>query len=169
MVLAGGVLKLGILYVWNFGIILVVGIIVIIPIMNLIVVIDRKGFAAYSSVLHITTCVLLPLIVILLVRYIHIVLSPMIFMTVYIRYMISGNRIYTKIRVAMMILWMVNFGLPFLRGFFSEVYIILYNGQMLLMIIIIYMLVGYVMIKSLNSVGGGLFYLPWIVLYMLVV
>jgi len=67
-------------------------------------VVDGKGFAAYSSVLHMTICVIVGLYVILLVGYIHIVLSPLIFMTVYITYMISGSRFYLKSGIVILIL-----------------------------------------------------------------
>lgn len=104
IVLAGAVLKLGILYLWNFGSILVCGILVMISCLRIGVVVDGKVFAAYSSVLHITLCVLIGLYVILVVRYMHIVLSPLIFMTVYMRYALNGSRFYIKIGVLMMIL-----------------------------------------------------------------
>lgn len=169
MVLAGGVLKLGIIYYWNFGILIIVGIIVASSLYKILVVVDRKGFAAYSSVLHITTCVLVRLIVMLLVGYIHIVISPLMFITVYMCYINSGSRYFSKIRFLVMILWIVNFGLPFLRGFFAEVYLIVNSRVMLMMLMVIYIVCGYVMIKSINDVRSGLLYMPWIVLYILVV
>jgi len=67
-------------------------------------VIDGKGFAAYSSVLHISLCVVFRLVLILLVRYIHIILSPLIFITVYIGYVISGSRFYLKIGLLIIVL-----------------------------------------------------------------
>lgn len=54
-------------------------------------------------------------------------------------------------------------------GFFAEVYIVIYNGSILMMILVMYILAGYVMIKSLNGVGDGLFYIPFLVLYLLMV
>jgi len=56
-----------------------------------------------------------------------------------------------------------------MRGFFSEVYIIIYNRSILIILLVIYIIVGYVIIKSINDVRGGLMYLPWIVLYMIIV
>jgi len=67
-------------------------------------VVDGKRFAAYSSVLHISICVLFRLVLILLVRYIHVILSPLIFITVYVGYIISGSRFYIKMRFLMMVL-----------------------------------------------------------------
>lgn len=78
--------------------------ILIISTLVMIGVIDRKGFAAYSSVLHMSMCAIFRLFVILLVGYIHILLSPLMFITVYKIYVLSGSRFYLKIRVVMMIL-----------------------------------------------------------------
>lgn len=169
MVLAGAVLKLRILYVWNFGSLIIVGLIVVMSCVIMMRVVDRKAFAAYSSVLHMTLCVLLGIIVMLLVGYIHIVISPLIFITVYIRYIISRSRFYMKIRLVMIILWIVNFRLPFLRSFFSEVYVIQYGTCMLVMLVIIYMVVGYIMMKSINMDGKGVFIIPWLTLYIMVI
>jgi len=104
MVLAGAVLKLGILYCWNFSSIIIVGLLVLMSAVVIISVIDSKRFAAYSSVLHISLCVIFGLVLILLVGYIHIVLSPLMFITVYIRYVVSGSRFYLKIGLIMIVL-----------------------------------------------------------------
>merc|ERR1712003_99110 len=160
MVLAGAVLKLGILYCWNFSLMIIVGLLVLMSAVVIISVIDGKGFAAYSSVLHISLCVIFGLVLILLVRYIHIVLSPLIFITVYIGYVISGSRFYLKIGLIIIVLWLVNFRLPFVGSFFSEVYIIQFIGVMLLILIVMYMIVRYVSMKALNIDGKGMLYLP---------
>lgn len=55
---------------------------------------------------------------------------------------------------------MVNFRLPMVRRFFSEVYLIIYFGVMLLMLLIIYIMVGYVMMKSINDVRNRVYYIP---------
>lgn len=104
MVLAGAVLKLGILYCWNFSLMIMVGLLVLMSAVVIISVIDGKGFAAYSSVLHISLCVIFGLVLILLVGYIHIVLSPLMFITVYIGYMISGSRFYLKMGLIIIVL-----------------------------------------------------------------
>jgi len=137
-----------------------VGVIVVISVVIIIGVVDGKAFAAYSSVLHITICVLVGLLVILLVRYIHIVLSPLMFITVYMTYVSSGSRFYLKIGFMIIVLWMVNFGLPFLGSFFSEVYVIQYRTVMVRVLIIMYLVVGYVIMKSINSVRMGTFVIP---------
>jgi len=81
-----------------------VGLVVAMSCMVILSVVDGKAFAAYSSVLHMTLCVLLGLIVILLVGYIHIIISPLMFITVYIGYIVSGSRFYVKIGLMMIVL-----------------------------------------------------------------
>jgi len=160
IVLAGGVLKLGIIYYWNFGVLILVRIIVVMSLYSILAIVDRKRFTAYSSVLHMTSCVLVRLVIMLLVRYIHIVISPLIFMTVYICYVNSGSRYFNKIGFLVIVLWMVNFGLPFLGGFFAEVYLMMNNRIILMILIIIYIVCRYVMIKSINDVRVRCFYIP---------
>merc|ERR1719461_2006961 len=131
--------------------------VVIISSLVIMFVVDGKRFAAYSSVLHISLCVILGLMVMILVRYMHIVLSPLMFISVYMMYQINGSRFYIKAGLIMLVLWMVNFGLPFLGSFFSEVYIIQYRSVILLILVLMYLIVGYVMMKSINMEGKGLF------------
>merc|ERR1712003_301444 len=169
MVLAGAVLKLGILYCWNFSLMIIVRLLVLISAVVIISVIDGKGFAAYSSVLHISLCVIFGLVLMLLVGYIHIILSPLIFITVYMGYVISGSRFYLKMGLIIIVLWLVNFRLPFVGSFFSEVYMIQFVGIILLILVVIYMIVRYVSMKSLNIDRKGMLYLPWFVLYLLVI
>lgn len=169
MVLARAVLKLRILYCWNFGDIILVRLLVIMSALVMLGVVDGKGFAAYSSVLHISLCVIFRLLLMLLVGYMHIVLSPLMFMTIYKIYNMNGSRFYMKMGLLIMILWLVNFRLPFVGSFFSEVYMMQYSRVILLILIIIYMVVGYVSMKSLNMDGKRLMYIPWLVLYILVI
>lgn len=144
-------------------------VIVVISLYSMLVIVDGKGFAAYSSVLHMTTCILIGLLIILLVGYIHIILSPLMFITVYMCYVGSRSRYFSKIRLIVIVLWIVNFGLPFLGGFFAEVYLMITSGVILVMLIVIYIVCRYVIMKSINDVGSRYFYIPWLVLYILVV
>lgn len=148
---------------------MIVGIIVVMSVLVMLGIVDGKGFAAYSSVLHISLCVVFRLVVIILVGYIHIVLSPLIFITIYKMYGISGSRFYIKVGLMIMILWIVNFRLPFLGSFFTEVYIVSYCRMILLILLLIYMVVGYISIKSINMDRKRLLYIPFLVLYVLVV
>lgn len=58
--------------------------------------------------------------------------------------------------------------MPFLGSFFAEVYIIQYNSIILIIIIVMYMVVRYVIIKSVNAEGKGIVYMPVIVLYIII-
>lgn len=170
IILARRVLKLRILYIWNFRWMMMVRVLLVYSLMYLVIVVDGKGFAAYSSVLHISLCVVVGLLVILLIGYIHIIISPLIFITIYKSYIDSRSRFYMKVRFRMIVLWIINFRLPFLRGFFSEVYIIIYSGIIIMSLMSIYMLCRYVMIKSINNNRGRrLFYIPFLVLYILII
>lgn len=55
---------------------------------------------------------------------------------------------------------MVNFGLPFLGSFFSEVYVMQYGTSILIILIIMYMIVRYVIMKSINMDRKGVFIIP---------
>jgi len=83
---------------------IIVGLLVLMSAVVIISIVDGKGFAAYSSVLHMSLCVIFGLVLMLLVGYIHIVLSPLIFITVYIRYVVSGSRFYLKIGLIIIVL-----------------------------------------------------------------
>jgi len=146
-----------------------VGIIVLMSAMVILGVVDGKCFVAYSSVIHMSLCALVRLIVMLLVGYMHIVLSPLMFIAIYIMYSVSGSRFYLKGRFLIMCLFIVNFGLPFLRSFFSEVYLIQYSSLMLIILIVLYIAVRFVIMKSLNMDGKRMFYVPFMVLYILII
>jgi len=83
---------------------IIVGLLVLMSAVVIISVVDGKGFAAYSSVLHISLCVIFGLVLMLLVGYIHIVLSPLMFITVYIGYVVSGSRFYLKMGLIIIVL-----------------------------------------------------------------
>lgn len=54
----------------------------------------------------------------------------------------------------------MNFGLPFLGGFFAEVYLMVTNGIILVILIVIYIVCRYVIMKSINDVRSRYFYIP---------
>jgi hypothetical protein len=54
----------------------------------------------------------------------------------------------------------VNFRLPIVRRFFSEVYVMIYCRMILIMLLLIYIIVRYVIIKSINDIRGGVYYIP---------
>jgi len=148
---------------------MIVGMVVIMRGVIILNVVDGKLFAAYSSVLHISLCVIVSLYVMILMGYMHIIISPLIFISIYMSYNNSRSRFYIKLGLIIMIIWIINFRLPFLRSFFAEVYIIQYNSVILIMIIVIYMVVGYVIMKSVNAEGKRVIYIPTIVLYIIII
>jgi len=75
-------------------------------------------------------------------------------------YVNNGSRFYMKVRLLIIILWMINFRLPFLGSFFSEVYVIQSVGLIIVLLVVMYMIVRYIMIKSINMDRLGLFYIP---------
>jgi len=83
---------------------IIIGIILMISVVVILAVVDRKSFAAYSSVLHITLCVVMGLVIMLLIGYIHIVLSPLMFITVYKGYNNNGSRFYIKLGLLIIVL-----------------------------------------------------------------
>jgi len=83
---------------------IIVRVVLLMSVIVMYSVVDGKRFAAYSSVLHMTICVVVRLYVILLVGYMHIVLSPLMFITVYMMYVISGSRFYLKSGVLILVL-----------------------------------------------------------------
>jgi len=169
IILARAVLKLRILFLWNFRNLSILLIIVLIMSPFLILVImDRKSFIAYSSVLHISCCVVMALVLIIYMGYIHIVLSPLIFIIVYQRYINSGSRYLIKLRLLVLFLILMNFGFPYLGAFHTELYIISYIMVVICVIILIYILTRYVFIKSLTRIGNRLYYLPILVLYLVI-
>jgi len=44
-----------------------------------------------------------------------------------------------------------------------------YGSVIVLILVTMYLIVGYVMMKSLNIDGKRLFYMPWITLYIMII
>lgn len=169
IILAGAVLKLGILFLWNFGSlsILFMMVLIISP-LSILVIVDGKSFIAYSSVLHISCCVVIAIVLIIYIGYIHVVLSPLIFVIVYQGYINSRSRYLIKLRLLILLLMLMNFRFPYLGAFHTELYIMSYIMIVMCVIILMYILTGYVFIKSLVGIGNRLYYLPVVVLYLVV-
>lgn len=74
-----------------------------------------------------------------------------------------------KIGIVVLLLMLMNFGFPYLGAFNAELYIIIYVRLVLLVIIVMYIIVGYVFIKSLNGIGSEMYYLPIIPLYIVLI
>lgn len=170
MILARAVLKIGILYLWNFNrILLSLASLLVIPALLMLNVSDGKVFMALSSVLHMSCCIVISLCVIMYIGYIHIVLSPLMFIQVYMMYVNNRSRYYLKLRICVFILILMNFRFPYLRAFHSELYMLSYWRLLVGVIGMIYFVSGYVIMKSINGTGVRVFYMPVLVLYMVVV
>lgn len=175
IVLAGRVLKVRILFLWNFGL-LIIGLMILMSFSGFIMMVgsDGKWVMAYSSVLHITICVFSILIVMLYVRFTHIVVSPLLFAFVYYRYTFTRSRVIVGVGWSRLFLYLLNFGFPYLGSFHAELYIMNYLRIFFIVIFVMYVVVRYVFIKllmvnddvSLWSVMYSFVVLP--VLYLIV-
>lgn len=84
---------------------------------------DRKVVMAYSSVVHISCCVIAFRLITIYRGYSHVVVSPLMFVIVYIGYQISGSRMLSPsfASVALGRLLLFNLGFPLLGAFYGEV------------------------------------------------
>lgn len=92
IILAGIILKMGIVFVRLYGSSVPV---VVVGLMSRVILMfgsDRKVVMAYSSVMHISLCRLLIGWIRLIVGASHVVIAPLIFMAVYVGYMNGGSR-----------------------------------------------------------------------------
>lgn len=79
---------------------------------------DGKVIVAMSSVLHITISVVL-ISMVWYVRWLHVVVSPLMFMAVYVSYNLSSSRLSWSIAS---IVLLINLGFPIMGAFFREIY-----------------------------------------------
>lgn len=125
--LAGIILKMGIwfcaLYAAEFAI-FSIGLTIATIIMCLRS--DRKVIMAYSSVVHMTLCGFVMGWIGFMLRITHVLISPMIFMLVYVRYILSGSRLLSisVSRLTLIIVLFMNLGFPLLGAFMGEVYVV---------------------------------------------
>merc|ERR1712018_1078162 len=81
--------------------------------------VDGKGIVAMSSVLHIGSSVLY-IRMVYIVGFTHVVVSPLIFLGVYVAYNLNGSRMLWSMRS---IVILVNLGFPCLGAFFCEIFL----------------------------------------------
>lgn len=129
--------------------------------------VDGKVIIAYSSVSHITMCIIVGIFVGIYIGYIHIVISPLMFLVVYLGYQLSGSRYYKSIGVLVFVLMVVNVRFPYMGAFSAELYLLSYSRVVQLLIIVMYMLMGYVLICLVNFNDTSLFYIPLLTLYLI--
>jgi NADH:ubiquinone oxidoreductase subunit 4 (subunit M) len=84
---------------------------------------DGKVVIAYSSVVHMSCCVISFGMLSIYRGYSHIVVSPLIFVLVYVGYLMNGSRILTSSFESSLTggLLLFNLGFPLLGAFYCEV------------------------------------------------
>jgi len=169
IVLAGAVLKLGILFIWNYRSLLFVGVVLILfSGYYMLVSVDGKVVVAYSSVSHMTLCIIAALVIRFYIGYMHIVISPLIFLLIYISYQISGSRYYKSLGLITMVLMVINIGFPYLRAFNAELYLISYHRFVIVVLLMIYLMMRLVLMSLINVEGSIIYYIPLFVLYLII-
>jgi hypothetical protein len=123
---------------------------------------DNKVVVAGSSVYHIGLSIVC-INIIWLLRYSHMLISPLIFLRVYMRYLSSGSRNKSVLGMGLLV---VNLGFPLVGSFFGEVYII---TTVISMVIYCYYFVGVVYLVKLASVENNMGYLLVVVPYFKIV
>lgn len=123
IILAGVVLKAGTVFCCWYCTEIIVLIMGMILARFIIITADRKVIIAYSSVAHITLCVVWLRIIAIYGRWSHVIVSPLIFVAVYVAYLKNGSRLlrtsFKSTLLRMLLLFNVRF--PIIRGFYSEV------------------------------------------------
>jgi NADH:ubiquinone oxidoreductase subunit 4 (subunit M) len=118
--LAGLILKGGSVLYFLMGEIFLLGrVLMLLCSVVMIRYVDRKGVVAMSSVLHIGGSIIF-IGIIYIVGFTHIVVSPLMFLGVYVCYINSGSRMMWSIGS---IVLLVNLGFPFFGAFFCEMFI----------------------------------------------
>lgn len=123
MVLAGVVLKAGSIFCSIFCNEIPVLIMGVVIRRIMLMGADGKVVIAYSSVVHMSCCVIAFGLITMYRGYSHVVVSPLIFVMVYIGYQMSGSRILSPsfASVALRGLLLFNLGFPLLGAFYGEV------------------------------------------------
>jgi len=157
MVLAGVVLKAGSIFCCMFCMeapVLVVGIVVgRVMLMRS----DGKVVMAYSSVVHISCCVISFGLLTMYGRFSHVVVSPLIFVMIYVGYQSSGSRILSDSFYSVFLrgLLLINLGFPLVGAFYCEV-IWFYILRMLIFPFLLgYFIMRVVSIRLYYNTKGG--------------
>jgi type IV secretory pathway TrbD component len=159
MLLAGLILKVGLLFCSLFAngfLIFVCRIAVAVFMMNGA---DRKVVIAYSSVAHITICGFLLGFMRFMVGMTHVVISPIIFLMVYVSYNLGRSRMMgcslTSCVVRLVLL--LNLRFPIIRAFIAEVYLIICLSRLsMAFFIMAFFSIGIVHMKIFHPLKGKL-------------
>lgn len=134
MVLAGLILKIGIIFVSLYGSSIILVMIRLVSGVILMFGSDRKVIIAYSSVIHMSLCGLLIGWMRMIVGASHVVISPLMFIAVYCGYMNSGSRLLNPSFNSWVlgVILITNLGFPLIGAFMSELYLIVMLGRIIL-------------------------------------
>lgn len=135
MILAGIILKIGVIFIRLYGFSIPLVMVGLVSRVILMFGADRKVVIAYSSVIHMSLCRLLIGWMRLIVGASHIIISPLIFMAVYVGYINGRSRVLSPSFNSWMwrIILIVNLGFPLVGRFLSELYLIVWLRGMVLM------------------------------------
>jgi NADH:ubiquinone oxidoreductase subunit 4 (subunit M) len=172
MLLAGLILKVRLLFCSLFTsglLIFVCGVVVAVYIMNRA---DGKVVIAYSSVAHMTVCGFLLRFIGFVVRITHVVISPIMFLIVYVSYNMGGSRILRSSLTSgiVRLVLLLNLGFPIIGAFMAEIYLVVcLEGLSMLFFIIAFFLMGIIHMKIFHPLKGNtdIEVMMWLVLLIL--
>lgn len=163
IVLAGVVLKAGSIFCSIFCSELHVLIVRVVVGGFMLIGSDRKVVIAYSSVVHMSCCVIAFGLLTMYRGYSHVVVSPLMFVMVYIGYQYSGSRLLAPSFGSLILggLLLFNLGFPLLRAFYGEVIWFSMLGPLVVIFLIGYFIMGIVSIRLFYNAKGY----EWIPIY----
>merc|ERR1719220_1577175 len=128
---------------------------------------DGKVVIAYSSVVHMSCCVIAFGLLTIFGGYSHVVVSPLIFVIVYIRYQSSRSRILSSSFSSVILrrLLLFNLGFPLMGAFYREVVWFGILGPLVLVFLIRYFVIGVVSMRLFYTTKGW----EWMPMYGIVI
>jgi len=150
MILAGLILKIRIVFVGLYGYSITLMMVGLMCGVLMMFGSDGKVVMAYSSVIHITLCRVLIRWMGIVVGSSHVVISPLIFVAVYVRYINSGSRLLSSSfrRWTLGVILTINLGFPLVGRFIAEIYmVIMVQGMLFIIFICQYTVMGIVHIS----------------------
>jgi hypothetical protein len=120
---------------------------------------DGKVVMAYSSVAHMTICGFLLRFIGFVVGITHVVISPIMFLMVYVSYNIRGSRILGSSLTSGMVrvVLLLNLRFPIIRAFIAEIYLVTcLNGLIILFFIMAFFLIGIIHMKIFHPLKGNI-------------
>lgn len=123
---------------------------------------DGKVVVAYSSIAHISLCVVWFGIVTMYNRWSHVVVSPLMFLIIYVGYINSGSRIidssFKSNLLGMLLVW--NVGFPLIRRFYSELLVLSVVNRIFVWFVGRYFIMGVVSMNMYQKIKG-VEWMPW--------